>query len=128
MALESTTQPTLRDRALRLLEKGQHGDKASHYCDYFLSVLIVVNVLCICIESVPELAVEIDQLLLDKMFIPVLDQPFIQKEAEKAEQSIKETDEETPPMHSHGNHGRGGGASPKAATPVNKREGEDQNF
>ena len=57
MALESTAQPTLRDRALRLLEKGQHGDKASHYCDYFLSGLIVVNVLCICIESVPELAV-----------------------------------------------------------------------
>ncbi|MDA8928527.1 ion transporter [Gammaproteobacteria bacterium] len=57
MALESTAQPTLRDKALRLLEKGQHGDKASHYCDYFLSGLIVVNVLCICIESVPELAV-----------------------------------------------------------------------
>ena len=57
MALESTAQLSLRDRALRLLEKGQHGDKASLYCDYFLSGLIVVNVLCICIESVPELAV-----------------------------------------------------------------------
>ena len=57
MVSESTAQLSLRDRALRLLEKGQHGDKASLYCDYFLSGLIVVNVLCICIESVPELAV-----------------------------------------------------------------------
>ena len=57
MALKSTAQLSLRDRTLRLLEKGQHGDKASLYTDYFLSSLIVVNVLCICIESVPELAV-----------------------------------------------------------------------
>lgn len=64
MALESTAQPSLRDRALRLLEKGQPGDKASLYFDYFLSGLIVVNVLCICIESVPELAVSYGETLL----------------------------------------------------------------
>ncbi len=63
MALESTAQPSLRDRALRLLEKGQPGDKASLYFDYFLSGLIVVNVLCICIESVPELAVSYGETL-----------------------------------------------------------------
>lgn len=64
MALESTAQPSLRDRAFRLLEKGQPGDKASLYFDYFLSGLIVVNVLCICIESVPELAVSYGETLL----------------------------------------------------------------
>ena len=63
MALESTEQPSFRDRALRLLEKGQHGDKASLFFDYFLSGLIVVNVLCICIESVPELAVSYGETL-----------------------------------------------------------------
>ena len=63
MALESTAQQKLRDKALRLLEKGQPGDKASLFFDYFLSGLIVVNVLCICIESVPELAVSYGETL-----------------------------------------------------------------
>tara|TARA_B110000503_G_C7159057_1_gene418744 strand:+ start:1836 stop:2783 length:948 start_codon:yes stop_codon:yes gene_type:complete len=55
MSTEMIAQITLRDRALQLLDKGQPGDKRSLYCDYFLSGLIVVNILCICIESVPEL-------------------------------------------------------------------------
>ncbi|MDA0897471.1 MAG: ion transporter [Proteobacteria bacterium] len=63
MALESTAQQKLRDKALRLVEKGQPGDKASLFFDYFLSGLIVVNVLCICIESVPELAVSYGETL-----------------------------------------------------------------
>lgn len=53
---ESSSNPT-RDRALRILEKGQSGDVASLYCDYFLSALILVNVICICLESVPEIAI-----------------------------------------------------------------------
>ena len=47
----------MRDRALRILEKGQAGDVASMCCDYFLSSLILINVICICLESVPEIAV-----------------------------------------------------------------------
>ena len=55
-AIGSSPTP-MRDRALRILEKGQAGDVASMFCDYFLSSLILINVICICLESVPEIAV-----------------------------------------------------------------------
>lgn len=55
VAIDSSPSP-LRDRALRILEKGQADDVASLYCDYFLSGLILINVVCICLESVPEIA------------------------------------------------------------------------
>ena len=46
-----TARETHRERVLRILDKGQPGDLSSLYCDYFLSGLIIVNVICICIES-----------------------------------------------------------------------------
>lgn len=55
-AIGSSPTP-MRDRALRILEKGQAGDVASMFCDYSLSSLILINVICICLESVPEIAV-----------------------------------------------------------------------
>lgn len=55
VVIDSSPTP-LRDRALRILEKGQADDVASLYCDYFLSGLILINVVCICLESVPEIA------------------------------------------------------------------------
>ena len=58
-----TARETHRDRVLRILDKGQPGDLSSLYCDYFLSGLIIVNVICICIESVPELSVRYEAVL-----------------------------------------------------------------
>ena len=43
---------TRRDRVLQILDKGQAGDKASITCDRFLSTLIIVNLVCVCLESV----------------------------------------------------------------------------
>ncbi len=43
---------TYRERTLRILDKGRPGDLSSLYCDYFLSCLIIVNIICICLESI----------------------------------------------------------------------------
>ena len=52
MSKSSPARETYRERTLRLLDKGRPGDLSSLYCDYFLSSLIVVNIICICLESV----------------------------------------------------------------------------
>ena len=46
------TETSLRDRVLEIIDKGKEGDRHSQWCDYFLSGLIVLNLVSICLESV----------------------------------------------------------------------------
>jgi len=39
-------------RVMEILNKGSHGDRASSACDIFLSVLIILNLIAVCLESV----------------------------------------------------------------------------
>ena len=39
-------------RVMEVLNKGSHGDKLSRACDIFLSVLIILNLVAVCLESV----------------------------------------------------------------------------
>ena len=45
-------------RTYEILEKGQVGDHLSIRCDLFLSILIVVNLIAICLETIDSLYVE----------------------------------------------------------------------
>ena len=42
-------------RIFEILEKGQVDDRTSMYCDIFLSVLIVVNLIAVCLETIDSL-------------------------------------------------------------------------
>jgi len=42
----------VRDRLQEILEKGRADDAVSRVCDYFLSILIVLNLISICLESI----------------------------------------------------------------------------
>ena len=44
-----------RRRIYEILEKGQVGDRQSLNCDIFLSVLIVVNLIAVCLETIDSL-------------------------------------------------------------------------
>ena len=44
-----------RRRIYEILEKGQAGDRQSLSCDIFLTVLIVVNLVAVCLETVDSL-------------------------------------------------------------------------
>ena len=46
-----------RRRIYEILEKGQPGDRQSLNCDIFLSVLIVVNLIAVCLETIDSLFV-----------------------------------------------------------------------
>ena len=39
-------------RMMTILNKGSNGDKISRGCDFFLSVLIILNLIAVCLESV----------------------------------------------------------------------------
>ena len=39
-------------RVMEILNKGSHGDKLSRACDIFLSILIILNLVAVCLESV----------------------------------------------------------------------------
>ena len=41
-----------RDRLLEILDKGRADDTVSKLCDYFLSILIILNLVSICLESI----------------------------------------------------------------------------
>ena len=41
-----------RDRLLEILDKGRADDTVSKICDYFLSILIILNLVSICLESI----------------------------------------------------------------------------
>ena len=43
---------TTRRRIYEILEKGQEGDRLSLSCDLFLTVLIVVNLIAVCLETI----------------------------------------------------------------------------
>ena len=40
---------------LRILEPAAVGDKLSKFCDYTLSILVILNLVAVTLESVPEL-------------------------------------------------------------------------
>ena len=42
-------------RMLEILEKGRVDDRQSLYCDLFLSILIVVNLIAVCLETIDSL-------------------------------------------------------------------------
>ena len=42
-------------RIFEILEKGQVDDRQSQYCDLFLSILIVVNLIAVCLETIDSL-------------------------------------------------------------------------
>jgi voltage-gated potassium channel len=42
-------------RVFEIIEKGQADDRASRYCDLFLFVLIVLNLLAVCLETIDSL-------------------------------------------------------------------------
>ena len=44
-----------RRRIYEILEKGQTGDRLSLSCDMFLTVLIVVNLFAVCLETIDSL-------------------------------------------------------------------------
>ena len=44
-----------RRRIYEVLEKGQAGDRLSLACDMFLTVLIVVNLFAVCLETIDSL-------------------------------------------------------------------------
>ena len=45
-------------RTFEILEKGQVGDRLSLRCDLFLSILIVVNLIAVCLETIDSLFLE----------------------------------------------------------------------
>ncbi len=45
-------------RIFEILEKGQVGDRLSLRCDFFLSMLIVVNLIAVCLETIDSLFLE----------------------------------------------------------------------
>ena len=47
--------PSIQQRLLEILDKDKAGDKKSRYCDLFLSTLIVLNIVAICLESIDQL-------------------------------------------------------------------------
>lgn len=52
MRKSAASHETYRDLTLRILEKGRPDDPSSLYCDYFLSTLIILNIICTSLESV----------------------------------------------------------------------------
>jgi len=42
-------------RMFEILEKGRVDDRQSLYCDLFLSILIVVNLIAVCLETIDSL-------------------------------------------------------------------------
>ena len=41
-----------QQRVMSILNKSNDGDRISHGCDMFLSILIVLNLIAVCLESV----------------------------------------------------------------------------
>ena len=53
---ESITIDYTTSRTYEVLEKGQVGDHPEpSYCDLFLSILIVVNLIAVCLETIDSL-------------------------------------------------------------------------
>ena len=46
-------------RVFEILEKGRVDDRQSLYCDLFLSALIIVNLIAICLETIDSLLLSI---------------------------------------------------------------------
>ena len=44
-----------QSRIFQILDKGDKTDKTSLACDYFLSILIFLNLLAVCLESISSL-------------------------------------------------------------------------
>jgi voltage-gated potassium channel len=53
-----------RDRLLEILDKGSVNDRVSRACDYFLSGLIIVNLVSICLETIPSLQIQAGKIFL----------------------------------------------------------------
>lgn len=51
-------------RVMEILNKGNHGDRASSACDIFLSVLIILNLIAVCLESVEAISQQYHHALL----------------------------------------------------------------
>jgi len=52
-----------RDRLLEILDKGRADDTVSKICDYFLSILIILNLVSICLESIDSIDLAYGHLL-----------------------------------------------------------------
>jgi len=51
-------------RVMEILNKGSHGDRASSACDIFLSTLIILNLVAVCLESVAAISQQYHLVLL----------------------------------------------------------------
>lgn len=51
-------------RVMEILNKGSHGDRASSACDIFLSTLIILNLVAVCLESVEAISQQYHRTLL----------------------------------------------------------------
>ena len=51
-------------RVMEILNKGSHGDGVSRACDIFLSILIILNLVAVCLESVEAINQKYHHILL----------------------------------------------------------------
>ena len=58
-------------RIFEILEKGQVGDRLSLRCDLFLSILIVVNLIAVCLETIDSLFLEYKKIFVVVEFVSV---------------------------------------------------------
>ena len=54
----------LQKDVLRVLEPATIGDNLSRFCDYALSILVILNLVAVTLESVPELEKKVQRYFL----------------------------------------------------------------